>query len=226
MTGKIIFFPCIIAAALTALAATAGATCGTADHSAVTPDLSPQCTPGVINPAITQSNIHSTICVSGFTKTERGTNVTEKTKDAVYKKYNVTGRKPGEYEIDHLISLEIGGQDDEFNLWPQSYQKVPGAHQKDDVENALHRAICCDAMTLADAQKAIVSDWLGYYNRLKDGSWVPCPTGSAKRPAPRPRVAKSKILSDPTEKQIEPVNADGPGTDSDAAKGGKIPVQE
>src|SRR5438270_13269006 len=34
-------------------------------------DPDPGCTPGALNPAVTQATIHQTICVSGYTKTIR-----------------------------------------------------------------------------------------------------------------------------------------------------------
>jgi hypothetical protein len=51
------------------------------------------------------------------------------------------GRVPGmqgHYEIDHLISLELGGRNDRKNLWPESYYTVPfNAHVKDKLEDRM-----------------------------------------------------------------------------------------
>ena len=49
----------------------------------------------------------SVICVKGYTTTVR--NVPESVKEQVYSIYGITSRQPKEYEIDHLISLELGG---------------------------------------------------------------------------------------------------------------------
>lgn len=62
-----------------------------------------------------------------------------------------TGAK---YEIDHLIPRELGGADDVRNLWPQPWID---AHDKDRVENYLHREVCAGRMTLAVAQKAAIT---------------------------------------------------------------------
>jgi len=67
------------------------------------------------------------------------------------------------YEIDHLISLELGGSNDIKNLWPQPYAPKPGAREKDKVENWLHRQVCSGQMTLAAAQDAIAQDWYAVY---------------------------------------------------------------
>ena len=45
------------------------------------------------------------ICV-GYTKTVR--DVPQSLKNQVYRQYGVVAREPREYEIDHLISLELG----------------------------------------------------------------------------------------------------------------------
>jgi hypothetical protein len=40
------------------------------------------------------------------------------------------------------------------------------AHDKDRLENALHRAVCSGSITLADAQTAIRTDWIAAYKRF------------------------------------------------------------
>jgi hypothetical protein len=67
-------------------------------------------------------------------------------------------------EVDHVISLELGGADTEANLFPQPYNPgVPGAHSKDQVENWLHRQVCDGSISVEDAQKAIAKDWYQVY---------------------------------------------------------------
>ncbi len=48
------------------------------------------------------------ICVSGYSKKVR--NVPQAVKEEAYKEYGITSRLPHEYEVDHLISLELGGK--------------------------------------------------------------------------------------------------------------------
>jgi hypothetical protein len=62
----------------------------------------------------------------------------------------------GDYEVDHLLPLEVGGSNDIKNRWPQPTEKlgVPmGAHAKDRLENYLHRQVCWPDETGAGAAR-------------------------------------------------------------------------
>jgi hypothetical protein len=113
--------------------------------------------PGSIDPAVTQANIHQTICVTGYTsKVRPSSEQTDRFKYKVaYPAYGTSKRK--RTELDHLASLELGGSNDAANLWPES---PPTPNPKDKVENAFHRAVCEGRATLAAAQLAIARDWL------------------------------------------------------------------
>lgn len=132
-------------------------------------------TPGAINSSVTQSNISTTICVSGYTSTIRppASYTTDLKIRQLNSGYNVGGDvKTGDYEEDHLISLELGGNPaDEKNLWPQPHDGVDGVKNgsqiKDGYENFLHKAVCDGTKTLAEAQDAVAHDWLSHY--LADG---------------------------------------------------------
>jgi hypothetical protein len=123
----------------------------------------PRCTPGAIDPAVTQRDIQRTICRSGYTKTVRPPeSITEREKSASLKAYG--DRRPLHYyEYDHLVSLELGGaRNDPRNLWPE-----PGAspNPKDSLENRLHARVCNGEMKLAAAQLAIARNWVTAYHR-------------------------------------------------------------
>ena len=115
------------------------------------------CTPGGIFTTATKEMI----CVSGYSKKVR--NVPSRTKAAVYKQYGVTTRIAGQYEVDHLVSLELGGSNDIANLWPEPADPTPGFHEKDVVENQLHDQVCTGQISLADAQKQIAENWVALY---------------------------------------------------------------
>jgi hypothetical protein len=125
----------------------------------------PACTPGATNPAVTQATIAHTICRSGYTARIRpAESVTEAIKRRAIPAYgNYAGPRLGSYELDHLISLELGGApSDVRNLWPEK-----GLHNaKDPVENAAKRAVCSGQMTLAAAQYAIATNWIALGHRL------------------------------------------------------------
>ncbi len=69
----------------------------------------PVCTPGSVNPNVTQANIHQTICVKGWTATVRpSVSYTNGLKQQQMNAYGLTGNLSS-FEEDHLIPLEIGG---------------------------------------------------------------------------------------------------------------------
>ncbi len=123
----------------------------------------PRCTPGAVDPAVTQGNLRSTICHPGYTKTVRpSASQTNKFKfEVAYPAYGDPHSK--KTELDHLVSLELGGANDAANLWPES---PPTPNPKDKVENALHAAICDGKVTLAAAQNAIATNWLTAEQKL------------------------------------------------------------
>lgn len=128
---------------------------------ALLPD--PTVTPGLVR---TGNRNDPAICGNGTTSTYRGT--TEKMKKEVCELYGVAQCPlEGKLEIDHLISLELGGADDVKNLWPEPAEPRPGFHEKDLVENWLNRQVCSGAMTLAAAQKGIAADWYVYYKKMQ-----------------------------------------------------------
>ena len=104
------------------------------------------------------------IAVPGYTKKVR--NVPTDVKRQVYSEYGITSHKPGQYEVDHLISLELGGSNSIKNLWPQSYLTQPwNAHVKDQLENELHDEVCSGRLDLATAQHDISTDWIAAYKK-------------------------------------------------------------
>lgn len=115
------------------------------------------CTPGAIIDGVTKDQV----CVPGYSKSVR--NVPESEKNQVYLEYGITTHTVGEYEVDHLISLELGGSNDISNLWPEAAQPIPGFHEKDKVENYLHDQVCSEKMSLQEAQLKIANNWEEFY---------------------------------------------------------------
>lgn len=118
------------------------------------------CTPGAIIPAATPDQI----CQPGYARSVR--DVAEALKVQVYAAYGIRSHAPGEYEIDHLISLELGGSNDIANLWPEAADPRPGFHEKDQVENYLHDQVCAGQESLQEAQAQIATNWLVVYEKL------------------------------------------------------------
>jgi hypothetical protein len=116
------------------------------------------CTPGAVDPRVTQSNIRDTICAVGYTATVRPkVSYTNALKVRQIAQYGYTDAIPQHYEEDHLIPLELGGDpSDPANLWPE-----PGhsPNPKDAVEKRLHHLVCTGKMTLPQAQTRIRTNW-------------------------------------------------------------------
>ncbi len=120
----------------------------------------PACTPGAILPDATKEKI----CVPGYSSQVR--NVPDSVKNEVYAEYGITQHSPGQYEVDHLISLELGGSNEIANLWPQPAEPRPGFHEKDKVENYMHEQVCSGALSLQQAQTDIANNWLTIYQQM------------------------------------------------------------
>ena len=172
------------------------------------------------------------ICVSGYTKTVR--NVPQSLKEQVYKSYGVTSRQPGEYEIDHIISLELGGSNSIRNLYPESYKTQPlNARVKDKLENKLHALACTGQISMTEAQQAISSNWTAAYIKYigplpggaqpltSSGSATP-PVSTLPTPAPVP-ISKTAQGSGTTSGAATP-NADGSCPTSDPIKVSKAGI--
>lgn len=104
-------------------------------------------------------------------------------KDAVCLAYGLKPHCYGRttYEIDHLIPRELGGADTMPNLWPQPYNAKIGAHEKDHLENLLHKDVCeLHTLSLAKAQSLIASNW--YKTYLLSGLWKANDRSGTARP--------------------------------------------
>ncbi len=130
----------------------------------------PHCTPGAVNPQVTQADLATTICASGFTATIRPPeSITGPEKVGSAAAYGYTGSLHVA-EYDHLISLELGGDpNDAANLWvqpPDNPDATTVANTKDKLENRLNSLVCSGQLTLAAAQQAIAGNWVAAYQQF------------------------------------------------------------
>ena len=120
----------------------------------------------VPNPALTPGvALHvgaSRICVPGYSTSVR--NVPDSEKTRVYARYHVAW-VPYQHEVDHLISLELGGSNAITNLWPEPYAGRWGARTKDVLENRLHDLVCSGQLSLRSAQYQESTNWVAAYHR-------------------------------------------------------------
>jgi len=127
----------------------------------------PSCTPGAVSRLVTQNNIQSTICTKGFTKKIRPSySYTNALKREQLMAYGFDG-PTSDYEEDHLIPLELGGDPvSPANFWPEPLKPWPGALDKDHVENYLKVKVCDGTIPLSKAQAIIATNWIRIYQAV------------------------------------------------------------
>jgi hypothetical protein len=104
----------------------------------------------------------------GYSKQHR--HVPEALRRAVFAEYEIPWEKRNDYEVDHLISLSIGGSNSIKNLWPEPLRlnvggKDLGAVTKDALEDRLHWLVISGQLDLKQAQKEISTDWISAYRK-------------------------------------------------------------
>ena len=121
------------------------------------PDRS--CTPGAVFSRVGRSQV----CVPG--RARRVRNVPQSLKNSIYAEYGVLSHSRGQFEVDHLVPLELGGSNSAKNLWPEAAAPRPGFHEKDRLENVLHDRVCSGEMSLTRAQHLFERNWVAAYRR-------------------------------------------------------------
>jgi Protein of unknown function (DUF3761) len=130
------------------------------------------CSPGAYYSKLTKARI----CSASF-RTSDVRNVPQSVKYSVERAYGMQARHYGSaLEIDHIVSLELGGSNDIANLYPEL---APGYRVKDVLENRLHTLVCTGAITLHTAQRRIAADWTKLYENVFGKK--PVTTGSMRR---------------------------------------------
>ena len=137
-----------------------------------------------VTPGVTFHVAAAQICRSGYATSVR--DVPESEKNQVYAEYGITHHTTDQYEVDHLISLELGGSNAIGNLWPELNDHPKGyLNSKDILENRLHDLMCEGKVGLPSAQKAIATDWVSAYHQYL-GAW---PKASPAQPTTTTTVA-------------------------------------
>jgi hypothetical protein len=94
-----------------------------------------------------------------------GRSVPVSLRQQVFREYGIKDQRPNAYEVDYLITPELGGSGSIRNLWPQPYSSVWNAHVKDELEERLHGLVCAGQVDLATAQREISKDWISAYKK-------------------------------------------------------------
>jgi hypothetical protein len=120
-----------------------------------------RCSPGAYYARLTTA----VICGASF-RTGSIRNVPQSEKYAVEREYGMRAALYGRsIEIDHIVSLELGGSNDIANLFPEPGTGAASYYVKDKLENRLHALVCSGHITLREAQTQIASDWEALYQR-------------------------------------------------------------
>lgn len=115
-----------------------------------------RCSPGAYSSKLTKA----VICSADF-RTSEIRDVPTSLKHEVEVEYGLTPKPYGHaLEIDHIVSLELGGSNDVANLFPERH---PGYHAKDRLENRLHDPVCEGTRGLRATQRRIATDWRALY---------------------------------------------------------------
>lgn len=84
----------------------------------------------------------------------------------VFAEYGLGKVRTTDFEVDYLITPELGGAADIRNLWPEPHSSVIwNSYVKDALEDRLHRLVCDGAVDLPTAQRDIATDWIAAYKK-------------------------------------------------------------
>jgi hypothetical protein len=131
------------------------------------------CTPG----AVFNGAGKTQVCQRGYVRRVR--HVPLARRRHAYSSYGIAHHVPGQYELDRLVPLGLGGSNVAANLWPLRAAPPPGSHEKSALENYLHAQVCHHGFNLATAQRELAGNWLAVYQRIG--------AAALKRYAPRAR---------------------------------------
>lgn len=106
------------------------------------------------------------ICSPSY-RTSSVRNVPQTEKYEVEREYGMASRLYGRsIEIDHIISLELGGSNAIANLFPEPGSGAASYHAKDRLENRLHSMVCSGSISLSAARRGIATNWRLLYRRV------------------------------------------------------------
>ena len=119
----------------------------------------PDLTPGAVRRVSVEE-------VCGRSESESPPAVAASVARQVFADYGADFRRAEEYELDFLITPELGGTADARNLWPQPYGATRwNAYVKDELEQLFQRLVCDGTMDITTAQREIATDWIAAYRR-------------------------------------------------------------
>jgi len=118
-----------------------------------------------LTPGATRSVSLNEVCAAGDEDLDPA--VPASRQETVFQEYGISAaHSEKDFQVDYLISPQLGGTDDVRNLWPQSYKQTTwNANAKDALERHLYRLVCDRKIELAEAQREISTDWIAAYQK-------------------------------------------------------------
>jgi hypothetical protein len=119
----------------------------------------PNLTPGAVRPVTTDE-------VCKVQPDEDASVIPAPVQQAVFQEYGIPNARPSDYEVDYLITPELGGANDIRNLWPEPHSSTAwNSYVKDDLEDRLHQLVCDGKVALPVAQHDIATNWISAYKK-------------------------------------------------------------
>lgn len=119
-----------------------------------------------LTPGLTHPVSWAEICTAGSSDRIDSASISASVAERVFDEYGISNPQPFAYEVDYLITPELGGADDIRNIWPEPYSGEEwNAHVKDAIEERLHEMVCAKEIDLAQAQREIARDWVAAYQK-------------------------------------------------------------
>jgi hypothetical protein len=116
-------------------------------------------TPGAVRPVAIND-----VCGEQRDETVRAVPISIQRK--VFQEYGMANARPSDYEVDYLITPELGGVEDIRNLWPEPHSSTEwNSYVKDDLETYLHQQVCSGKLDLRTAQRDIATNWISAYKK-------------------------------------------------------------
>jgi hypothetical protein len=115
-----------------------------------------------LTPGVVATTSTARVCTPGYASSVR--NVPDAEAEQVYARYGIP-HVTYQHEVDHLVSLELGGSNSIRNLWPEPYAGRWNARVKDVLENKLHEMVCAGDLSLPHAQRQEAANWVAAYRR-------------------------------------------------------------
>jgi len=141
---------------------------GRSERTRITGAIEPDALPlASLTPGATVDVTAAQICAAGRVEERpEDRTIPAAMRQEVLRSYGMEAVPADEYELDYLITPELGGATNARNLWPQRYAaRTWNAYVKDQLEDLLPQMVCTQQLDLQTAQHDIAVDWIAAYKK-------------------------------------------------------------